>query len=118
MRTLLIILLLIMFPAITYAGAAGGGGGDGLKTVTAPMGTSSRELPEAILSLVNGFLVLAGIVAAIILIYGGVQYVISRGDDQATAKAKNTILYAVVGLIVIGLAAAIVNFVVQAIRAA
>lgn len=120
MRTLLFILLLVSIPTVVYVQAAGGGGGggSGLHPVTAPAGTSSSELPDAILAIVNGFLILVGIIAGIILIYGGIQYVVSRGDDQAVSKAKSTILYAVVGLIVVGLAAAIVNFVVGAIRAA
>jgi hypothetical protein len=47
------------------------------------------------------------------IIYGGIQYVISVGDSGKVAKAKNTIIYAVVGLIVAILSYAIVNFVIS-----
>ena len=81
-------------------------------------GTAGGDLISAVITIVNIFLILAGLVAAIFLIVGGVQYIISRGDEDATEKAKNTILYAIVGLVVIGLAAAIVNFVVGAVQSA
>ena len=48
----------------------------------------------------------------IVLIIGGIRYVISSGDSGQVQSAKNTILYAVVGLVVVIMAYAIVNFVV------
>ena len=47
------------------------------------------------------------------IIYGGIQYVISAGDSGKVGKAKNTILYAVIGLVVAVMSYAIVNFVVS-----
>jgi TRAP-type C4-dicarboxylate transport system permease small subunit len=55
---------------------------------------------------------LAGLVAAAFIIYGGIQYSTSSGDASKVSKAKNTIMYAVIGLIVSALAFAIVNFVI------
>ena len=55
----------------------------------------------------------AGIVAVIIIIVGGIRYTTSNGDAAKVKSAKNTILYAVAGLVVIISAAAITNFVVQ-----
>ena len=63
-------------------------------------------------------LVLAALAAAIFLIIGGARYIGSQGDEDAAAEAKNTILYAIIGLIVIGLAAVIVNFFVSALQSA
>lgn len=56
------------------------------------------------------FLVLGG-VATIMIIYGGVLYAISQGEQAKVTKAKNTILYAVIGLIVALMAYAIVAFI-------
>lgn len=56
-----------------------------------------------------------GIVAVIMLIYGGFRYVMSGGDSKKVTDAKNTILYAIIGLIVAVLAYAIVHFVLGAI---
>lgn len=60
----------------------------------------------------NVLLFLIGAVSVIMLIIGGIRYVLSGGDSTAVTAAKNTILYAVIGIIVALLAYAIVNFVV------
>lgn len=60
----------------------------------------------------NVLLFIIGVLSVIMLIVGGIRYVVSGGNQQAVTSAKNTILYAIVGLIVAILAFAIVNFVV------
>ncbi len=92
--------------------------GQGLIDVQPFQGTAQEPLPQALITIVNVLLILAAIIAAIFLVIGGVRYITSSGDEEAADKAKNTILYAVIGLIVIGLSAAIVNFVVGAIQGA
>ncbi|MDO4870553.1 MAG: hypothetical protein Q3996_00425 [Candidatus Saccharibacteria bacterium] len=66
-------------------------------------------------NVVNFLLFLIGIISVIMIIYGGIQYSLSAGDSSKVTSAKNTILYAIVGLIVAMLAFAIVNFVTGAI---
>ena len=56
-----------------------------------------------------------GIISVLMLIWGGIRYVISGGDSKKVTDAKNTILYAIIGLIVALLAYAIVTFVIGAI---
>ena len=51
------------------------------------------------------------------LIIGGIRYVVSGGDSGAVTSAKNTILYAIVGIVVAILAYALVNFVVGSFAA-
>jgi multisubunit Na+/H+ antiporter MnhB subunit len=57
-------------------------------------------------------LFIIGAVSVIMLIIGGIRYTISQGDQSQVTSAKNTILYAIIGLIVAILAYALVNFVV------
>lgn len=59
----------------------------------------------------NILIFIVGIIAVIMLIIGGIRYAVSGGDQSAVTSAKNTILYAIVGLIIAFLAFAIVNFV-------
>lgn len=59
----------------------------------------------------NILLYLIGAVSVIMLIIGGLRYVVSGGDQSAVTSAKNTILYAIVGIVVAFLAYAAVNFV-------
>lgn len=58
---------------------------------------------------------IAGSIAVIIIIIAGFRYILSSGDPQEAAKAKNTILYALIGLVVIVLGSAIVRFVINRI---
>jgi len=60
---------------------------------------------------VNILLYILGAVAVIMIILSGIYYTISGGDSTATAKAKNTLMYSVIGLIVALSALAIVNLV-------
>ena len=53
-----------------------------------------------------------GAVSVIMLIIGGIRYTVSQGDQSAVQSAKNTILYAIVGIVVAILAYAVVNFVI------
>lgn len=90
----------------------------GLVGVTPFQGTAQSDLVTAVIRIVNYLLILAALAAAVFIVYGGVKYITSATDEEAAGQAKSIILYAVLGLIVIGLAAAIVNFVVSGIRAA
>jgi hypothetical protein len=63
----------------------------------------------------NILLFLVGAISVIMLIIGGIRYVISGGDQAQVTAAKNTILYAIVGIVVAFLAYAAVNFVTQAL---
>ncbi|NCU33833.1 hypothetical protein EOM27_00695 [Candidatus Saccharibacteria bacterium] len=60
----------------------------------------------------NVMLFLIGAISVVMLIYGGIRYTISQGDSTAVTNAKNTIMYAVIGIVIAILAFAIVNFVV------
>ena len=63
----------------------------------------------------NTVLYAVGIISVIMLIYGGLRYVLSGGDSKKVTDAKNTILYAIIGLIISILAFAIVNFVINTV---
>lgn len=68
-------------------------------------------------NITNTALFIIGAISVIMLIYGGIRYTISGGNEKSVTAAKNTILYAVVGIIVALLAFALVNFVIANIGA-
>ena len=69
--------------------------------------------PEGIFkTITNVLLFIIGAISVIMLIIGGIRYTTSNGDSGAVTNAKNTILYAVIGIIVALLAYALVNFVI------
>lgn len=67
--------------------------------------------------LINLMLFIVGILAIVFLIFGGIRYVISGGDKTKVDAAKNTILYAIVGLVVAILGYAVVNWVIGVVGA-
>ena len=64
-------------------------------------------------TIVNVLLFIIGAVSVIMLIYGGIRYTTSGGNANSVTAAKNTIMYAIVGLVIAIFAFAIVNFVVD-----
>jgi hypothetical protein len=71
----------------------------------------NEQIPSFAKKLVNLMLYVLGAVSVVVIIFAGIFYTTSLGDSAAITKAKNTLLYAVVGLVVAMLAYAIVNFV-------
>lgn len=66
----------------------------------------------------NTILYIVGIIAVIMLIIGGIRYVVSGGDSKKVTDAKNTVLYAIIGLVIAVFAYAIVNFVITSLPGA
>lgn len=66
---------------------------------------------EVLVNTLNIAYFIAGIIAVIVIIVSGISYATSGGDSAAVTKAKNMILYSVIGIIVILAAFAITNFV-------
>ena len=72
--------------------------------------------PEGIFNQITSVaLGVIGAVSVIMLIWGGLRYIISGGDSKKITDAKNTILYAIIGLIIAVLSYAIINFVLNSI---
>ncbi len=77
--------------------------------------TASTSIQNTIKTVINIITIIVGIVAVIMIIIAGFKYITSNGDSGAVSSAKNTIIYAIVGLVVVALAQAIVRFVVNKI---
>jgi TRAP-type C4-dicarboxylate transport system permease small subunit len=74
--------------------------------------SGNDDLKQNITNIINAVIAALGIVAVVVIVLGGVQYMTSTGDSTKVKKAKDTILYGIVGLIICVLAYAIVNFVI------
>jgi len=74
------------------------------------------DIAEIISSLLNYVLGIGGVVSVIYLIMGGFKYITSGGSEKAVGEAKNTILYAIVGLVIIIAAFAIKNYIMLRIK--
>lgn len=107
-------LALVAVAGVSFLGShIGGSHGSGANT--AGLDLSSLPQTSGQSSTVNTILgivfAVAGALALLFITIGGFRYVLSQGDPQATAKARNTILYAVIGLVVVVIARTLVAFV-------
>jgi len=75
--------------------------------------TSTNDFNSIITIIVNTLLFLIGAISVLMIIIGAFMYTTSGGDSAQLTKAKNTILYSIVGLVVAALAYAIVTYVVS-----
>lgn len=73
--------------------------------------TGETQVNGIIKTIVEVLLTAVGVISIIMIVIGGIMFALSSGDAQKAAKARNTVLYAVVGLAVSLFASAIVNFV-------
>ena len=77
----------------------------------------STDFKDSVIGIINAVIGVLGIVAVVVIVIGGVTYMTSSGDAGKVKKAKDTILYGVIGLVVVALAFAIVNFVISNVLA-
>jgi hypothetical protein len=71
-----------------------------------------NSIVQLAVNLINIALYLAGILAVIFIIIGGIKYIVSAGSPEGTKSAKNTMTNAVIGLVVVIFAGTIVSFIV------
>lgn len=101
-----------------YKNLCGNASGVGIDPATQELaGCNDRKKTGGVVAAVMRMVYLIlGIVAVIFLIYGGFLYIYSAGDPGKVKKAKDTIIYAILGIVVAVLAAAIINFVIISVR--
>lgn len=113
--------LVALVPASSSANTFNQGVCDGVETVLNGGGSISsgndctgdgdNQLASLINNLINLFSIIVGGVSVLMIIYGGFKYITSGGSDDGTKAAKNTILYALVGLVIVLISQTIVKFV-------
>lgn len=75
--------------------------------------TGGANITDLITTIVNVISIIVGVIAVIMIIFGGLKYITSGGDSNKITAAKNTIMYALIGLVVVALAQFIVRFVLS-----
>ena len=76
----------------------------------------SSSLPDTIGNIINVMLFIVGLVAVVMIIYGGISYVISMGSPDKIKRSRDIIIYSVVGLVVAIIAYALVSWVVTSLN--
>lgn len=71
------------------------------------------DINKVVGQVINIISIIVGVIAVIMIIIGGLRYITSGGDSNNISGAKNTIIYAVIGLVVVAMAQVIVKFVLS-----
>lgn len=126
--TLLMFSLPALAPAVSYAncnsnidnniasGATSATGGNVSCTGSNVSATSSID--SIAKTVVMYFSIIVGVIAVIMIIYAGFRYITSGGESGSVSGAKNALIYALVGLVIVALAQFIVHFVLNSSTAA
>jgi len=80
-----------------------------------PEGVPTSPLRDMITKISSIALTLIGVIAVLVLIIGGFQYITAAGNPEAVGKAKGTIMYAIIGIIVALLSYTIIYFILKQI---
>lgn len=75
--------------------------------------TNTSNINDLLRKVVNVISAIVGVVAVVMIIVGGFKYITSGGDSSNVSGAKNTIIYAIIGLVIVALAQLIVRFVLN-----
>lgn len=74
---------------------------------------ATERVNTTIKLVINVFSLVVGVISVIMIIVGGLKYITSGGESSNITGAKNTILYAIIGLVVVALAQVVVKFVLE-----
>lgn len=75
--------------------------------------TSDTNFQTLLTNIINIFTIVVGVIAVVMIIVGGLRYITSGGESSKVGGAKTTIIYALIGLVVVALAQLIVHFVLN-----
>ena len=103
MKKIILFLSVFLISTSVYASGAGN---------TFPPDIPRTDIMSILNIIINALIGLSGAIAVWFLILGGFQYVTSAGNPDSVQKAKSTILYAIIGLIVVIISYAAVNFII------
>jgi len=85
---------------------------------TGTCGDQGQAANNALGTIINFFSVIVGVVAVVMIIVSGLQFMTANGNPQNIAKARSSLMYAIIGLVIVVLAQVIVHFAIsQALKA-
>jgi hypothetical protein len=122
MATILTIAVSAIMPMMLQHAAAQTGADEVCAGVATASGTgcngSNTTLNNVVANGVNILSVVIGIVAVVMIMVAGFKYITAGGDSGQIGSAKNTLIYAIIGLVIVALAQSIVHFVLHAVTTA
>lgn len=115
----IVVFALILIPKGIFAAQTAGDlllGGATSTAGKAGVDINGPEVQNLVGSIVSGALTLVGVLFFLLMLYGGITWMLARGNDEYSKRALNTIVAAIVGLIVVGASYAITQFVINSVN--
>ncbi len=109
------VLSFLTLPKAVLAATDFGDAADFLGQAAAPAGYEGRDVTSIVAAIVQGALTLVGIAFLVLMVYAGFLWMTARGNEEQVNQAKNTLIAAIIGIIVVVGAYAIANFVTGAL---
>jgi cytochrome bd-type quinol oxidase subunit 2 len=81
-------------------------------------GDQGAAVNSALSTIINIFSAVVGVIAVIMIIVSGLQFITSSGNPQSVSKARSSLIYAIIGIVIVILAQLIVHFVINQVNAA
>lgn len=107
---LMLCLLAVAIPTLAATPATGSG------VLNNPIGGSDMKIEAVIIMVIKYLVGVLGIVALVMVVYGGFQYIYSAGNSERLQKARDTIIYAIIGMVIVILSLSILRFVTSAFK--
>jgi len=111
LSSVLLVLAIIATPLASAQKYTGGGLDAGVGATSGIQGVSQVDIRATVLNILKTVLDYLALIAVVIIVIAGLRLIVSQGDEEAKEKSKKTILYVIIGLLVIFFARAIVTFV-------
>lgn len=77
------------------------------------MSVSSSDLPTFIISLINWLIGFAAVLAVIMIIVSGFQFITAFGDEKKIQKATSSLIFAIVGMVLVFIAPLVIQFIID-----
>lgn len=103
----LLFLAIVLLPLATYA--------QGIPDIGSEIGLGSADPMTIVINIIQLALGFAALIALVFIILGGFQWMLSAGNDEKIARAKKTISAAIIGIVIILISWAIVQFVINTV---
>lgn len=77
------------------------------------MSVSSSDLPTFIISLINWLIGFAAVLAVVMIIVSGFQFITAFGDEKKIQKATSSLIFAIVGMVLVFIAPLVIQFIID-----
>lgn len=108
---LFLILGFFLFPTFTYAKKTLNDAAPALSTVSGKTGVTEGDVSNIVGDVVKAGLYIAGLLFFVLMVYAGLVWMTARGNEERTTKAKNTMIAAVIGVVILVSSYALTTFI-------